>query len=343
MKLERLKLADVDWERLDALPDRVVFQTREWIEFISRSQPAEPVIAELTDGTSIAGYFTGLAVRRYGFRILGSPMPGWTTQFMGFNLESGVSRRAAAEALLEFTFGPLHCLHLEIRDRNLTLADVEGLGFDHTPWRGLEVDLRPPHDDIFAAMKSACRRAIRKSEREGVVIEEAHDIGFADDFYAQLEDVFAKQSLVPPYGVERVRELIRAVHPSGRLLLLRARNPEGACIATGIFPAANRAMHFLAGASWREHQHLRPNEAVMWHAMRYWKSRRIEVCDLGGYMDYKRKYGGEEIDLPFLRNSRSRPIAAMRNLAQSAFAARQRLRGWIRSRPHESTRGVATH
>jgi len=329
--LERLGPDQVDWERLDGFADRVVFQTREWVEFVASCQGAEPVIAELKDESATVGYLTALMVRRYGIPILGSPMPGWTTSFMGFNLEDGVSRRDAVEALIEFAFHSLGCRHLEFRDYDVSLADVEGLRFEHTPWRGLKVDLRQPEEEIWAGMKSECRTAIRKAERSGVVIEEASDLGFADDYYAQLEDVFAKQSMVPPYDAGRIRELIRHVHPSGQLLLLRARNPEGACIATGIFPAMTRSMHFLAGASWRDQQNLRPNEALMWSAMRYWRDRGVQACDLGGYMSYKRKWGGDEVRVPFLRRSRSSAVSLMRNLAQTAYTARQSLRGRMRS------------
>ena len=332
MILERLDPNQVDWERLDAFSDRVVFQTREWVEFVSACQGAEPVFASLKDRGSTAGYFTGLVARRYGISILGSPMPGWTTSFMGFNLEDGVSRRDAAEALVDFAFGSLGCRHLELRDRDLLDSDVEGLGYEHTPWTGLEVDLRRPEEEIWAGMQGRCRTAIRKAERSGVVIEEASDIEFAADCYSQLRDVFAKQSLVPPYDAERIRALIRHVHPSGRLLLLRARNPAGDCVATGIFPAMNRSMHFLVGASWRNQQHLNPNEALTWYAMRYWRDRGIETCDLGGYMSYKRKWGGREFSVPWLRKSRSRSIAVMRNVAQAAFATRQGLSGRVRSR-----------
>jgi len=167
--LERLDSDQVDWERLDAFADRVVFQTREWVEFVASCQGAEPVIAALKDGSTTAGYLTALIVRRYGIPILGSPMPGWTTSFMGFNLEDGVSRRDAVEALLEFAFSSLGCRHVEFRDHDIGLADVEGLGFEHTPWRGLQVDLRQPEEQIWAGMKSECRTAIRKAERSGVV------------------------------------------------------------------------------------------------------------------------------------------------------------------------------
>jgi hypothetical protein len=218
-----------------------------------------------------------------------------------------------------------------VRDRHLLGSDLAELPFRHTPWTGIEVDLSPPEEEIWAALKAPCRTAIRKASRQGVTVEEATGVEFADDFYPQLEDVFAKQALVPPYGVERVRELITCVHPSGRLLLLRARNSEGTCIATGIYPGTNRTMHFLAGASLREHQHLRPNEALMWHAMRHWKSRGIEACDLGWFLSYKRKWGGYEVRVPLVNTSRFRALSLLRDAAENAHGARQAVRGRLRS------------
>jgi CelD/BcsL family acetyltransferase involved in cellulose biosynthesis len=317
LRLEGRELAGVDWKRLDAFDDRLVFQTREWLEFVRRTQDAQPVVAAVLDGkNAVVGYFTGLVVRRFGVRILGSPFPGWTTSYMGFNLEEGVSRREAARALVHFAFGPLQCLHVELKDRFLGVADVAGVGFEHTPNVAFEIDLKGHEDEIFGRMTSACRRAIRKSEKVGVVVEEAAGEAFADEYYGQLEDVFAKQSLRPTYDSSRVRELIRTVHPTGRLLLLRARSPEGHAIASGIFPAMNGTAYFWGGASWREHQILRPNEAIFWFAMRYWKDRGVTVLDMGGGGEYKRKYGPVELSIPFFRKSRIRGLGVLRDLAR---------------------------
>jgi hypothetical protein len=332
MRLERLRPDADEWAQIDGRSDRNVFQTREWVSFVATTQGAEPVLAAVKEDGATVGYFTGLLVRRFGIPILGSPLPGWTTQYMGFVLDDGVSRRRAAEALLSFAFDELGCMHLELRDPTIQLDTVSGLGFEYTPKTSLEVDLRQREDEIFARMTSACRRCIRKAEKAGVTVEEASDDAFADDYYGQLEDVFAKQSLVPMYGVDRVRALIEDVHPTGRLLLLRARSPEGECIATGIFPALNRTMYFWGGASWRAHQILRPNEAVMWHAMRYWKARGVVACDLGGGADYKRKYGPREVETPFFRKSRFRAVSRMRAVARQAFRQRQRAMGRLRQR-----------
>ena len=316
MQLERLDPAACDWERMDALPDRQVFQTREWLAYLEETQGGEPVVCAVKDGSADVGYFTGFLTRSYGMRMLGSPLPGWTTGYMGFNLEPGVSRGEAAAALVRYARESLGCAHVELRDRDLGVQDVDGDRFSVDRFTTFEVDLTRSEDEIFAGMASACRRAVRKAEKEGVVTEPASDAEFADDYYAQLVDVFAKQSLRPTYGVDRVRALIRHLQPSGRLLLVRARSPAGKCIATGIYPALGRSMYFWGGASWRENQILRPNEAVFWYAIRYWKERGVEAFDMGGGGEYKRKYGGVEIEVPHLSWSRFRALEIMRGVVR---------------------------
>ena len=193
-----------------------------------------------------------------------------------------------------------------------------------------EIDLLREEDEILAAFKPAVRRNLRKAERVGVLVEEAADVEFAADFHAQLCDVFGKQGLAPPFGPDRVRLLIRHLLPTGRLLLLRARSPDGRCIATLISPAMNRTAYFWGGASRRPDQHMRPNELLLWHAIRYWKRRGIAVLDLAGGGDYKRKYGPTEVMVPFLRTSQSAMIAGLRDAAERGFALRQRALGRTR-------------
>jgi CelD/BcsL family acetyltransferase involved in cellulose biosynthesis len=253
-------------------------------------------------------------------------MAGWTTSYVGFNLAPGVPRRAALEALMPFAFGDLGCAHLEIRDRGLTEADLEGLGLRWASAPTAVIDLSPDQDRLFGAMASACRRNIRKAAKSGVVIEEADpgDREFADDFYHQLRDVFAKQNLVPTYSIERVRALIRNLAPAGRILLLRARDPEGRCVATAVLPWYHRTMYFWGGASYREHQHLRPNEALIWHALRWAKERGVTEFDFVGGNAYKAKYGTTEVPVPWARRSRSPLVAGLRDAAKEGFALKQR-------------------
>jgi hypothetical protein len=327
LRLERIPVGEAEWERMDAFSDRVVFQTREWLDFVGRTQAAEPVVAAVLDGSERVGYFTGLIVRRFGIRILGSPFPGWTTESMGFNLLEGVGRREAAAALVPFAFRTLGCAHLELKDRRLETDDLGAFGYASEPTRTFELDLSADEDEILGRMSSATRRAIRRGVKVGVTVEEASGAAFANEYYEQLVEVFARQSLVPTYGVERVRTLISCLEPTGRLLLLRARAPDGLPIASAIFPAYNGTAYFWGGASMREHQILRPNEAIFWHAIRYWRDRGVTTLDLGGGGEYKRKYGPSELRLPLFRASRFRVLPILREVARRAVDRRQALRG----------------
>jgi CelD/BcsL family acetyltransferase involved in cellulose biosynthesis len=331
LRFERICLEPGEWKAvLENYPDRTVFQTPEWLKFLVNTQGGEPVLARLQEGSSTLGYFSGMVVQKFGFRILGSPFAGWTTAYMGMNLSTGVSRRAAVEALRTFAWNELRCVHLEFMDRRLSLADLEDdKSFAYRFYDGFEIDLTQTEDELFGKMDSACRRCIRKAAKSGVVIEEARDLEFADDYYAQLQDVFAKQKLVPPYGVERVRELIRCLLPTGNLLLLRARDPDGRSIATAVLPGMNDTFYMWGAASWREHQILRPNELLLWEAMKRWKARGIGRFDMSGSGDYKRKYGGQEISVPWFRVSRYALVVHLRETAKKTLVLKQRLLGRI--------------
>jgi len=332
MKAKLIDPERADWKKLDRFADRTIFQTREWLKFLHETQKARVILCELADGSQVAGYFTGLVFSRFGVRMLGSSFPGWTTPYMGFNLVPGASRKAGLAAIEELAWSELQCWHMEVSDPGFRDDDGKDLGFVCESYATYWTDLTLSDEQLFDNMDSACRRCIRKAEKSGVVIEEAHDAGFANEYYEQLKDVFAKQALVPTYPLERVGALIRNLEPTGRLLLLRARDRDGKCIATGVFPGFNKIAEFWGNASLRSSQHLRPNEAIHWHAMRYWKARGAEIYDWGGEGKYKEKYGSVPRRVPWLIKSRFAAISELRGHARKMFAQKQRLQGWLQKR-----------
>lgn len=329
MQCVLMDLRAVDWNALDRFSDRTVFQTREWLNFIAETQRATPVIAELRAEGKLAGYFSGLTFSKFGIKILGSSFPGWTTPYIGFNLLPGHSRMAALAAVEKMAWNDLKCLHLEVSDPHFSIEEGVELGFSCQFYTSYRTDLTKSEDELFNAMDSACRRCVRKAEKSGVVIEEAHDADFADEYYAQLKDVFAKQGLVPTYSLERVRALVKHLGATGRVLLVRARDADGKCIATGIFPGFNKIAEFWGNASFRSSQILRPNEAIQWYVMRYWKRRGLEIYDWGGEGTYKEKYGCTVHKVPWFTKSRYQFVAKLRDEAKEMFARKQRLLGWL--------------
>src|SRR6266568_2623465 len=113
-RFELVTLDSQEWAKaLAAFPDRIVFQTPAWLAFLAESQGGTPVLAALRDGNDTLGYFAGCVVKKFGLKFLGSPLRGWSTPYMGFNLLPAVPRRLAVEALSEFAFRTLGCIYLE--------------------------------------------------------------------------------------------------------------------------------------------------------------------------------------------------------------------------------------
>jgi lipid II:glycine glycyltransferase (peptidoglycan interpeptide bridge formation enzyme) len=119
--------------------------------------------------------------------------------------------------------------------------------------------------------------------------------------------------------------------PTGKLLLLRARDPQKKCIATGIYLALNEVEAFYWGnASFRQSQHYRPNELLNWYAIRYWKQRGFQVFDWGG-ADYcrrfKAKFGAQPSSYPRFRKSRFAFLGILRQQAEGLFSLKRRFAG----------------
>jgi hypothetical protein len=283
-------------------------------------------VGRLTDGGETLGYVSGVVFQRFGFRIFGSPFAGWSTPFIGFNLLPGISRRDALRALDTFALRDLGCAYVEVYDRLLAPEDAAGLGYEIAQTHGYVTDLTQDQEAIFGRMKSMTRRCIRKAEKSGVVIERAEPEGFASEYYSQLEGVFERKGLPMPFREERVRALIDCVHPSGDLLLLRARDPDGRGIATAIYAGYGELSSFWGNASLRECQLLRPNQALHWHALLHWKERGVRIHEWGGPGSYKEAYGPTVVPLLKLRKAKHRVVGWGRNVVQTCYQNYRNLR-----------------
>lgn len=332
-RLERFAYDAGEWAGIiGAYPDAEVYHSPEWLAFLASTQGAEPVVARVLQGGDSVGYFVGATVKRYGLRLLGSPLSGWGTQVMGFLLDEGVDRARVAPSLAGFAFRDLGCVHVELGDRRLTGPELRSPGWRVEPALSYAVDLASTEDEILGRMKSRTRTYVRRAARDGLVAEQVTGVGFADEYYDQLQDVFASSDLVPTYGVDRVRRLIECLAPSGQVQMVRVSEPGGASVATTVTIGRNRIAVMWGAAFYRRYAHLHPNELLHWETMRGWKARGVEVYDMGGEGDYKAKYGGEMVELYRFHRPRHAILEFGRSAVRSSFYWRQRLAGRRRSR-----------
>ena len=324
----------LDIQEYESLPGKSVFTTMEWLEFIQEDSQVAPLFLRITRGETLVGYFTAMIQKSYGFRIIASPFAGWSTCYMGFDLvDPSVNKLDLIPCVTEYLFKVKKAHLIEIVDRDISVEDAQARGYRTGISDTLELEIDRTDEELFKVFKTDCRNFIRQFERRGAALEYAEpDDTFAQEYYTQLQDVFAKQGLVPTYSLEKDKCLLRHLRQSGNVLCLRVRDPEGNCIATSIFPGYNGKFFFWGGASYRSGQHYRPNEYMLWTAIRYWREKGFTMFDMVGVRDYKRKFGSHEVQYAHISLARSKIVFWLRDSAKNAFFFMLRIKGKLLKR-----------
>ena len=86
MQFELLdRIDDAKWDRMIApWPGRLIFHQAAWLRFLIDSRPDLRLVRhKLVRGSSTKGFFVGFIEKKGPFLMMGSPLYGWFTDFMG--------------------------------------------------------------------------------------------------------------------------------------------------------------------------------------------------------------------------------------------------------------------
>lgn len=332
-EFELIDKRQLNLQEYNSFKEQSVFVTLPWIEFIEEDSHAQAVFVRIQEQNMLVGYFTGLITRKAFIKILGSPFGGWSTCFMGISSENVSDKISIVKQLVPFLYKSTGCAYIEIIDRDIMLEEARDEGITCFEEGTLELPINLDDVALFKQMKTDCRNFIRQFERRGARLEIAEpDELFAEQYYQQLEDVFAKQGLVPTYSVEKVKRLLRHLGNTGEVLCLRVFDPEENCIATSIFLGFHNKCFFWGGASFREGQHYRPNEYMIWTAIKYWRERGCTVFDMVGIRDYKRKFGSTEAHYARMVFTKHKILIIGRKYAAKLYYSMTKVMGLLKHR-----------
>lgn len=306
-----------------------IFMTKEWLSFLESNGKGKSIILEISKDKKVIGLFIGLIFKKFGFRILGSPFEGWATCNMGFLANQDINKIELIDYIKEYAFKNLKCTHLEIVDNSLNYSEFSKYKYKCLPQKTYILDIDKTDEELLKSFKANGRKCIRQFERRGATIEKVNPSEeFGNEYYEQLIDVFKKQNLKPNYDRKKVLDLMYAFKDKpNELLCLKVCDPDGKCIATSIFPGDKSRCYFWGGASLREYQNYRPNEYMMWYAIKYWRQKGAKKMDMVGIRSYKEKFGPILEIYPRVIISKHFVFIMMRNMAKKTIQIYRKSRG----------------
>jgi len=285
------------WEAAIAeYPTAHFYHSGAWLDFIEQTQPVQRVIYEIRHDRHLAGYLPGFTLRRGPIRVFGSPLPGWTTPYLGPVLD----RADDVDSLFA-------AIEIAFRHDRIQHAELRHFGFDCNPpkkgrfRRSLSQTfisrIGRDEDEVLSTFSKSARKSVRRAIRAGLTAQATQDPRFVDVYYDQLRAVFRKSGTEPTYTKQRVQALWDRLMPTGRMLATMVKDGEK-CVATRIDFFGCDRLHSFGSASDQESLKLCPNELARYYAMCEAAKRRLAIYDMTGGGSYKAKFNANPVTFP---------------------------------------------
>jgi hypothetical protein len=146
-------------------------------------------------------------------------------------------------------------------------------------FHGHTVDLAAGERELFARLDGSVRQAVRKAEKDGVKVEVSQSAEAVRDFY-DLQCLTRKRHGLPPQPFGFFLNIWRDVLSQNQGVVVLARAGAETIAGAVYFFLGGRAI-YKYGASDLRRQHLRPNNLVMWTAMRWLARNGVTALHLG--------------------------------------------------------------
>ncbi|MBK8096528.1 MAG: GNAT family N-acetyltransferase [Planctomycetes bacterium] len=298
-------------------PTRQVFHRRAWLQVLVQVHGLKLTLLRIDAGSRLVGLWPVLSLRKGPLTITGSPLPGWSTAYLGPMLVADCDADAALAEALQ---------HRALRSASYVETRVVHVGqslslLPHRFERLLEfetylLDLARPQDTVWQGLESRCRNTVRKAQKNGVTVRTETDASFLDQFWEQSLAVFANSGLTPGFSRELLQAMWRELVPAGLLTVFSAFH-DGRRAASVMILHDDQTAYYWAGATDQDLLPLSPNNLLLWEAIVAMQARGIRTLDMvsssGNAGKFKRSFG---------------PVAAI--AAVHWGRSRTRFEGWLK-------------
>jgi CelD/BcsL family acetyltransferase involved in cellulose biosynthesis len=288
-----------------------VFHTQEWLRALMHTYQFDirAVIKTNSAGQPVAGIPYCMLNDHRGKRIVSMPF----SDFSDALVQSLDEWCELVEPLFDencpIVTRPLHNT-IPLRDQRFELSD-------RAKWHG--IDLQPDLDTLWNSLHDSARRAIRKSQREGVRVRIAEPDELRKFFNLHLGvRKYKYHLLAQPYAF--FEHIWNNFIDTGQGVIFLA-DIDDTVIGSLFFLGYKDVFTYKFSATNQNELAYRPTDILLWEAMQYGKAQGFKLLDLGlsdwdqeGLLRFKRKYASEEKTISFLRYTPPNYVAPLDGL-----------------------------
>jgi len=144
------------------------------------------------------------------------------------------------------------------------------------------------------------RNLVRKSQKMGVVIEEANEACGIDTFYSLYLKTMKKHG-TPPYPKKFYRNIKATLGENARLMLAKVGETP---IAGALFLVFGDSVYYYSGVSDSRYLKYSPNTLLVYNTLLWGLNKGYTVFDFGrtqdeGTLRFKKSWGGECVKIPY--------------------------------------------
>lgn len=294
--LRATRVPEQDWDKfVQCFPDQTVFHSLAWIRTVARVYNARILLIKCERDGECEALWPCLAIHKGPMRILGSPLPGWNTVYMGPLFKPDVDVATAIRAMLQHPAVRRHAYFAcKVCDRD---RDIDLGAFGFTPvrqYQTLLLDLTQTEDALWKNLRRQCRNHIRNAMRNDIDVRFESDGDFLDQFHQMTVETYARTNAQPPFTRRFLNMLWSQLHPLGLIKAISAFH-KNQRIATLMLPRNAHTTYYWDGASYPAYRHLNAHNLLHWEAIRQARQAELQTYDFigcyGSWGRFKESFG----------------------------------------------------
>jgi len=282
--------------------DVSLYHRQHWLDALSNGFGAEIRFARSFGAEQKTLALTPFMCKKKGpFRLVGSPLSGMFTEFMGplfSDVLMSETRALVIAELHQILSNSSSYIEWGCKAEQAWGNILYPFGYQNVKRATLLVDLSPGESAVWSSFEGRARNMVRKAEKAGVVTRTIQpDEHWIMDYYELLGATFTRQGLAVPHPLSFYRQMV-TLSNAGIALCMEAEM-NGRMIARSIFLVDDKRMLYLSGVATEKGMTFAATSLLQWHAIKEAILLGIIEYDMGGLgvpsIDkFKRSFGGRE-------------------------------------------------